>query len=272
MDQWDVHTDRVVENVEKILLLLSKTDNEATFFVLEEVARNHPGLVKRIHEEGHEIGSHGYSHQLLSKLSRSELEIEIEQLETDREERADELEQVESRIAEADQLEAQRDELQAEIEQLRTRIEDLEREAVDQFNEHMDTVLQVLEYENVDRIWLERTERESREGRQTVTKRHFEPHLVRSTDDGAVYEDTVDHLSESEREVTGLVFGLAGYLTHELHEKLPFMLLDSVEAIDSQRIAELVAYFGDYPEYLVGALLEEDAAALDDTYHRVSDI
>lgn len=78
MDQWDTHTDRVVENVEKILSILSETDNEATFFVLEEVARNHPDLVRRIHAEGHEIGSHGYSHQLLSKLSPSELEVEIE--------------------------------------------------------------------------------------------------------------------------------------------------------------------------------------------------
>jgi len=29
-------------------------------------------------------------------------------------------------------------------------------------------------------------------------------------------------LSESEREVTGLVFALAGYLVHDVHETVPF--------------------------------------------------
>ncbi len=51
------------------------------------------------------------------------------------------------------------------------------------------------------------------------------------------YEDTLRHLSESEREVTGFVFALAGYLVHDVHEQVPFMLLDSLEAIDSDRIA-----------------------------------
>src|SRR6185295_4522747 len=34
----------------------------ATFFVIGENARRHPELVRRIHEEGHEIGCHGDSH------------------------------------------------------------------------------------------------------------------------------------------------------------------------------------------------------------------
>lgn len=78
IERWDAHTDRVVENVENILEMLSRTDNEATFFVLEDVARNHPDMIRRIRDDGHEIGSHGYSHQLLSELSRSELAFEIE--------------------------------------------------------------------------------------------------------------------------------------------------------------------------------------------------
>jgi|AntRauTorckE6833_2_1112554.scaffolds.fasta_scaffold06799_2 polysaccharide deacetylase family protein (PEP-CTERM system associated) len=77
-DRWDAHTDRVVENVDTILTMLSATDNEATFFVLEDVARNHPDLIRRIRDDGHEIGSHGYSHQFLSELSPSELGTEID--------------------------------------------------------------------------------------------------------------------------------------------------------------------------------------------------
>ncbi len=86
------------------------------------------------------------------------------------------------------------------------------------------------------------------------------------------YEDTVDNISESEREVVGLVFALAGYLAHEVYEQVPFMLLDSLEAIDAERIATLIDYFGDYAEYLIAALLPEDAAALPEAYERVTSI
>jgi uncharacterized protein YhaN len=95
---------------------------------------------------------------------------------------------------------------------------------------------------------------------------------VRSNEEGVVYEDTVEHLSESEREVTGLVFALAGYLVHEVYETVPFIVLDSLEAIDSARIAKLVTYLAEHADYLVVALLEEDAQALDDDYPRISDI
>jgi uncharacterized protein YhaN len=85
-----------------------------------------------------------------------------------------------------------------------------------------------------------------------------------------VYEDTVDHLSESEREVTGLIVALAGYVAHDVYETVPMILLDSVEAIDASRIARLVKYIAETVPYLIVALLPEDAAALDDEYARLS--
>jgi chromosome segregation ATPase len=202
----------------------------------------------------------------------SRLELELDTLEADLEEVTDDIEHIEDRLAQRDQLEAQREEIQAEIENLRTQIERLENCAVDEFNEHMDAVLDILGFENLERVWIERAERQVREGRKTVTKSQFDLHIVRSTESGTVYEDTVDHLSESEREVTGLVFALAGYLAHDLHETVPFMLLDSLEALDADRIDELIAYFQDYTEYLVVALLEEDANAVNSEYQRITDI
>ncbi|WP_416841734.1 hypothetical protein [Haloferax sp. DFSO52] len=50
------------------------------------------------------------------------------------------------------------------------------------------------------------------------------------------------------------------------------MLLDSMEAIDSDRIAALVDYGADYADYLVCALLPEDAQALDDSFTRITAI
>ena len=65
---------------------------------------------------------------------------------------------------------------------------------------------------------------------------------------------------------------LAGYPVHDLYESLPFVVIDSLEALDSVRIAALVEYFGEYAEYLVVALLPEDAAALDGRHRCVTQI
>uniref|UniRef100_UPI0037427740 hypothetical protein n=1 Tax=Halomarina oriensis TaxID=671145 RepID=UPI0037427740 len=175
-------------------------------------------------------------------------------------------------MATVDQLTAQREELSEQLTELRTRIDRIEERAIEEFNDHMDAVLDILGYDNLERIWIERVERTVREGRRKVDKRAFELHVVRSTASGSTYEDTVGHLSESEREVTGLVFALAGYLVHEAHETLPFVLLDSLEAIDADRLADLVEYVADYAPYLVVALLEEDAQALDDDYTRITEL
>jgi len=202
----------------------------------------------------------------------NELELELERLEDERDRVASNIEEIEARTAEIEDLDERKAGIQSELTDLRTRIDQIEEQAVAEFNDHMDTVLDILNYTNLDRVWVERTEREVREGRRTVAETSFDLHVVRSTDDGVSYEDEFEHLSESEREVTGLVFALAGYLAHEVYEEVPFILLDSLEAIDSDRIATLVEYIQGYADYLVVALLPEDAAALDDSYRRVTEI
>jgi len=202
----------------------------------------------------------------------NQLEFELGRLESDLDEVREEIATVEADLAERDRLADRREELQAELADLRTRIEQLEAEAVEEFNDHMETILGVLDYANIERIWIERTQQTVREGRRTVERGVFDLHVIRSTEEGTTYEDAIAHLSESEREVTGLVFALAGYLVHDLHESLPFVVLDSLEALDSDRIAALVEYFGEYAEYLMVALLPEDAAALDGQHNRVTKI
>ncbi|SDY24666.1 archaea-specific SMC-related protein [Halobellus clavatus] len=198
----------------------------------------------------------------------NQLEFEIDSLESDLEEVTDEIEEIEADVERADDLREQRAELVDELTDQRTKIDQIEAEAVESFNEHMKSILDLLGYENIERIWIERIEEGDASGAQT----RFELHIVRTTDNGAAYEDTIDHLSESEREVTGLIFALAGYLVHDLHETVPFILLDSLEAIDSDRIAALMEYFADYADFLVVALLPEDAQALDDDFTRVTTI
>ena len=70
--QWDRCDSRVLANVEKILTLFSRFKVQATFFVLGYVAERIPEVVKIIHDEGHEIASHGYGHLQVYKQREEE--------------------------------------------------------------------------------------------------------------------------------------------------------------------------------------------------------
>lgn len=202
----------------------------------------------------------------------TECEFELGQHESAKAEIETQIEEIEAKLDEREQLKNEREAVSERLTELRTRIERLEDESIEAFNTHMNNVLSVLGYDNLERIWIERTTEQQREGRRLVDQSVFTLHIVRTGPDGATYEDTIDHLSESEREVTGLVFALAGYLVHEVYEEVPIMVLDSLEAIDSNRIARLVDYFSEFADTILVALLPEDAAALDDEYSRVTDI
>jgi chromosome segregation ATPase len=202
----------------------------------------------------------------------NEIEFEIDRKESELAEVTSEIDSIEERIEEREELEERKQEVQDELQNHRTRIEQIEKTAITEFNEHMTAVLEKLDYENIERVWIERVERQVTKGRRKVAKHVFELHVVRETESGRAYEDTVDHLSESEREVVGLVFALAGYLTHDVQETVPFMLLDSLEALDSERIAVLVDYLEQYVDTLIVALLPEDTSELDDSYTCLADI
>lgn len=64
-DDWSKMECRVEANTDRILSLFDKSGVKATFFTLGWVAERSPELVRRISDEGHEVASHGYSHQLI---------------------------------------------------------------------------------------------------------------------------------------------------------------------------------------------------------------
>ncbi|AKB45786.1 polysaccharide deacetylase family protein, PEP-CTERM locus subfamily (plasmid) [Methanosarcina sp. Kolksee] len=69
--------DQDLEAVKPILDLLDKYNLRVTFCVLGTFAERHPELVKYIHEKGHEIQSHAYSHKTLHELGKDAFEDEI---------------------------------------------------------------------------------------------------------------------------------------------------------------------------------------------------
>src|SRR5580704_11985542 len=52
---------------ERILDFLDDRKVKGTFFVLGEIAEQHPELIRDIHRRGHEIGFHTYAHVPLNK-------------------------------------------------------------------------------------------------------------------------------------------------------------------------------------------------------------
>jgi len=196
----------------------------------------------------------------------SELEYERGQIEQQISDVDDEIAAIEDDITELDNLEDEIESLRAERRDLRTRIEDLERNTVEAFNEHMAEMIDILKYNNIARVWIDR---KGKSQSSVQASDSFELHLVRETANGRGYEDVVENLSESEREVIGLVVALVGYLVHEVYREVPVMLLDSLEAIDAERIAKIVEYFAARAPFLLAALLPEDEQVLTDEYERI---
>ncbi len=62
----------LVEPTLKLLDILEETGAKITFFVLGEVARKYPDLVRRISNAGHEIACHGNNHRLITELGKAE--------------------------------------------------------------------------------------------------------------------------------------------------------------------------------------------------------
>ena len=67
----------VEKNAGVLLELFEKTNTTATFFCVGEVVENFPELIRKIRDKGHEIASHGYSHELIYEQSQDEFREDI---------------------------------------------------------------------------------------------------------------------------------------------------------------------------------------------------
>lgn len=65
---WDALPSRVAASTGRLLDLFDETGARATFFCLGWVAERQPALLREIRSRGHELGCHGYGHQLVYEL------------------------------------------------------------------------------------------------------------------------------------------------------------------------------------------------------------
>lgn len=75
--QWSDREQRFEYSTRKLLRIFDEKGIKATFFVLGWNAEQAPELVREIHNLGHEIASHGYSHKLCSDIDTEALREDI---------------------------------------------------------------------------------------------------------------------------------------------------------------------------------------------------
>jgi predicted nucleic acid-binding Zn-ribbon protein len=175
-----------------------------------------------------------------------------------------ELETVEGEIEAATTASDRRGQLESELEAtrserdtLRTRRRDREQAVIDTFNETIERVLDDLAFEDIERIWLERQTGDHDDPSEEDPA--FVVHLARTDDEGVVHRTRIATLSDSEREVVGLVLALAGYRAHDIHTIVPVMVLDGVELLDPPRLAALLDVVAEHAEYVIATILADDA-------------
>lgn len=193
---------------------------------------------------------------------KTELEVEINTLESDIESHKQERDSLKEEIGGIKtEVNEKLPEIKAELTDLRGKVEAIEDEIVTQFNDQMDDLVDQLGFENIERIWIEKKVKQVKEGRQTVEQTVFDLNVVREID-GKATQDVVENLSESEREITGLVLALTGYLVHDVADSFPIVIMDSVEMIDANRLETLLEYIEPHTDYLVVSALPEDTEAM----------
>ena len=74
---WETLPSIAEKGTYKILEILEKSNNKATFFVLGWVAEKYPKLIRDISNLGHEIASHGYYHEELYKISEEKWKEDV---------------------------------------------------------------------------------------------------------------------------------------------------------------------------------------------------
>jgi polysaccharide deacetylase family protein (PEP-CTERM system associated) len=74
---WDRCESRVERNTTRLLELFARHKVQATFFVLGWVADRFPDLVREVERAGHEIGTHGYAHRLLTYMTPEEFRADL---------------------------------------------------------------------------------------------------------------------------------------------------------------------------------------------------
>ena len=74
---WDKYEKRFEKNTDYLLEILDQNNVKATFLVLGWIARKYPQIIRKISENGHDVGSHSNVHDLVYEQSEEEFEKDL---------------------------------------------------------------------------------------------------------------------------------------------------------------------------------------------------
>lgn len=76
--EWGQYPSRIKENVDRILALLERKNQPATFFCLGWIARKYPEVLRKVADKGHEIGCHSDMHQLVYEQTPAQFKTDLQ--------------------------------------------------------------------------------------------------------------------------------------------------------------------------------------------------
>ncbi|MFH2000322.1 MAG: polysaccharide deacetylase family protein [Planctomycetota bacterium] len=76
-DHYRQKGSRLARTVDRLIELYDRQKVKITCFVLGQVAEEHPDLVRRLHDAGHEIASHGCNHKLVYTMDPEEFREDL---------------------------------------------------------------------------------------------------------------------------------------------------------------------------------------------------
>ena len=77
IESWNKYPERLIKGLYPLLQLLEEHNTKATFFTLGWIGDRYPNVIREIANSGHEIASHGYSHEKVYNLSPENFREEI---------------------------------------------------------------------------------------------------------------------------------------------------------------------------------------------------
>jgi len=66
------------KNVDRLLEICDEFGIKSTCFIVGEIAKNKPQIVKKIHDQGHEVASHSFNHRLVYQMKPGDFEKDLE--------------------------------------------------------------------------------------------------------------------------------------------------------------------------------------------------
>ncbi|PSQ17525.1 hypothetical protein BRD00_07430 [Halobacteriales archaeon QS_8_69_26] len=235
VDELEAKLRSIQENRESRLESLERRRDQ-----LEAVREEMADLNERIEERSSERDSE--QADLNERIE--ETRVRITRLEREIASVDEECDTLEDRLEKRERTRDRLETVTTEIRELTEQIENIEDHLRDEFNEAMDDLVAMLSFDRIERVWLDGSF-------DLVIAREF---------DGNVQRDVPEHLSESEREMVGLVACLAGYLTYDVGSVAPVLVIDSLGAFDAERTERLVEYFGEKTDLVLAAVHPEKAA------------